>query len=220
MIALWLASVLARAAQAVRFGRFLLPCFILFTVAAVAEESVYLWRVTHGQRFGSLQQSIAPWLAGLRILAAAEAFWWLATSLPKFRRPAFGLMALCAALSWWLSRSAGGSGIQHVEIATAFGLISFLGLTMLVHSAIGTEAKSALWHAGLFGLAALANGGGWLFQSSRSVGMWVMFGGQIAAAALWLWKVRTPPTWREPEPTVTPEEAREAIEDLRKAAGR
>ena len=67
----------------------------------------------------------------------------------------------------------------------------------------------------------LASAGvGWLFPRNPWIGAPLMFGGQIAAAALWWWKVQDPPTWREPEPTVTPEEAREAIDDLRKAAGR
>lgn len=217
MVTLWLASILARAAQCVRFGRYLLPFFILFTAATVAEESEYIWRFWHHERFGAMQELVAPWIAGLRILAAVEAFWWLASSLPRFRRPGSALMAICGAVAWWASRNADGSGIQHLEIATAFGLIAFMGLTLIIHSAIGTEAESAMWHAGLFGLAAIANGGGWYFQRSPAIGMWVMFGGQVLAAGLWLRKVRTPPTWREPEPTATQEEAREAIEDLREA---
>lgn len=217
LVGLWLVSIMARATALLRW-RHRLPLFTLFIVATTGEELTYLYLLLTGTRYTPMQTSLAPWFVALRFIVALEAYAWLATCLPRFRRVAVWLTAPLAI--GFLLLAVWGGPVQQIELAASRGLLLVVSVSLFLHKAIGTEHKSALWHAACLWLVFASAGVGWLFPRTPWIGAPLMFGGQIAAAMLWLWKVQDPPTWREPEPTATPEEACEALEDLRKAAGK
>lgn len=204
MLTLWILALLARFGQLVEcIVRFpLLPFFGFFAAASICEDGYYIHSIRVLHDATGEQKALAPIMAILRILAALEATLWLSTALPRFERYGRRLTAGCFILAAALALTMGpkGGGLQRLEVATSAGLVMFLALHLWFHAAIGNEARSAMWHAGLFGLAMAANGAGWWFMRNPAIGAPLMFGGQIVAAILWCWLVRTPPTWREPVP--------------------
>jgi hypothetical protein len=215
LVGLWLASILARATALIRW-RYRLPLFLFCVAATTAEELTYLYMLKSGVRYTPLQTTLAPWFVALRFLVAMEAYAWLAACLPRFRR--FAVMIGVPLILGFLLLAAWGGPVHAIELAASRGLLLVVSASLALHKIIGTEHKSALWHAACLWLLFAASGAGWLFPRQPWIGAPLMFGGQILATGLWIRKVQDPPTWEEPVATVTPTEARVAVGKAKAAA--
>jgi hypothetical protein len=198
-----------------------LPFYCAFLTLALTQAIVIQpgWWIFHRMDvYKAVQQQMFSIMTGMQIAVILEAFWWLVTCLPRFRKIGGVLMVACAFLSYVVARPTGHS-YSDLERGFGFGLATFVCLTLGVHRVIGTECKPALWHAGCLGGLSLFNGMIWSLQPDRAL-MTLSYVLQVGASAMWLLKVKAPPTWKEPVPVGTEKDVTDAIRRMEQAGQR
>lgn len=198
-----------------------LPFYCAFLTLALTQAAIIQpgWWIFHRMDiYKYVQQNMFSYMTGMQITTILEAYWWLATCLPRFRKIGTGLMVGCAIVSYLVARPTGHS-YSDVELGFGFGLATFVCLTLAFHRAFGTDCKDAMWHAGCLGGLSLFNGVVWSLQPDRAL-MTLSYALQVGASLLWLIKVKAPPTWKEPLPEGTESDVAEAIRQMEQAGKR
>jgi hypothetical protein len=177
-----------------------LPFYTAFLTLALTQAIIIQpgwWIFKRMDVYKAVQSQMFLPMTCLQIISIFEAFWWLVTCLPNFRKVGCWLMFLLVLASLAFTRPTLGS-VAEMEQTCGFALAIFVGCTIMVHRVIGTDCKPALWHAGCLGAVSFFHGIVWGLQGSRTL-MTLSYVLQIGASIMWLWMVRAPPTWKEPE---------------------
>lgn len=186
-----------------------LPCFSFLMLAICVNDGLAL--ATYGTaRNLQFYQLMEPVMVLAQVLAVLESFWWLASSLPKFKRAGMILMALCLAvgfaLEYWTrpdnSADIALKSLADIERSSGFGLFFFAAFAMFFYSVAGNIAASAWRHACILASISIVNAVGWQMIQRKvpySVVIFVITNGTAICFAAWLWLVTEGPTWRSPE---------------------
>lgn len=170
--------------------------FSAFLFAATAQQIALTCLYGNLTAYFWIRDTFAVFLAALQAVACCEAFWWLVTSLPKFRKIGAALLAVlivvASAVERWTAPTAFSAHVTALDrgVGLSLGAVLAAGVLLLRFKSV---SRSARWHAICLAGLGTGNAIGWQMLSPGIILTTV-----IAAFGLWAWNVREGPTWVEP----------------------
>lgn len=189
-----------------------LPCFSAYIlIISLMALSNAFWQLlmndsaTANKWYGVLGVA----MSGARLAAYVEAFYWFATSLPRFRIVGWGVFILTTSVGVFATVS-----LDRPISSAAYALVGALGqwtgavvavgciASLLVFRAIGGELAASRRHAMILAAWNASSTAGWYMMGHGHgmAGGWLMIMGDIACPAMWVWLIQEKPSWAPPAP--------------------